>query len=482
MSMRTPKEAAGTRSRTIVPITRTAVPRAALAAALLALAGLAACGGPARSKPGTAHATQPANAPDPQETPGPDAPEPDAPMRDAVVEGGGTAATPGEAYEQAVALLEDQVYGDNAWARELGLTVHDRAHDLLHEEPADGGVRVLVGLERERLDGVLQELASQPLPATVPPALAEALAEPYGMYMEVFACERRLALLDQPCEAPSRQDIATALQTLASEIRLRARLADGVPLDGQGRPLRPLEVVVERVSARGAITPLPDLPVMVVQPDGADAVSATEARTDAAGVARFAFRDGATWPDGLRVALDPAAFIGPLAEMWPGGELEVQARPAGMKRWGVVVTERVQGNPAREPIFAASLDRAVRTGGGEPMFLVPVEVARRIAAAGPAVVSQMLPALADELQGRLDVLVVAEVDSEYASRMGAYRVWYEARGRVRVFDTWTGKRLAELEDAVTATGVGDERADQAARGQLAEKLAGELAKVPAVVR
>ena len=42
--------------------------------------------------------------------------------------------------------------------------------------------------------------------------------------------------------------------------------------------------------------------------------------------------------------------------------------------------------------------------------------------------------------------------------------------------------ILAFQDAVTATGVGDERADQAARGQLAEELAAELAKVPPVGR
>lgn len=452
---------------------------------LAALAGLVACGGgPARPASRPVVTPQPGQDTPGQDTPGQDTPDQESPLQGAVVESSGTGATDDEAYTQALTALEDAVYGDDAWARDLGLTVHDPDRDLLHQDEVAGkGVRVRLGLERERLDGLLQELASQSLPASVPVALAQALGSPYGMYMEALACERRQALLGEPCESPPRpEDIAAELQTLAREIRLRPRLAGGIPLDGQNRPLRPLEVVVERTSSRGVIAPLPGVPVMVVQPDGVDAVVATQVRTDQTGVARFELRDGVAWPGGIRVALDAGAFLGPMAEMWPQAELSPPVRPVSAKHWSVVVTERVQGNQAREAIFAASLDRSVRAGGGEPMFALPVDAARKITAATPATLPRVLPALADELQGRLDVLVIAEVDSEYASRMGAYRVWYEARGRIHVYDVWTGKRLAELHDAVTATGVGDERADQAARAQLAEKLAPELANVPPVTR
>jgi hypothetical protein len=477
------------RSRTAGRVERGAC--AGLVFLLVALGGLVACGGPAQpvsrpvgTPPQPGENTSNGQETPGQETPGQETPGQESPLQGAVVEASGTGASENEAYEQALAMLEDKVYGDDPWARDLGLAVHDPDRDLLHQEEVAGKrIRVLVGLERERVDGLLQELASQPLPAAVPVALAEALASPHGMYMEALACERRQELLDEPCEAaPRREDISAELPSLAKEIRLRPRLAGGIPLDGDNRPLRPLEVVVERVSPRGVITPLPGVPVMVVQPDGVDAVSATQARTDSTGVARFELRDGVPWPGGIRVALDVATFLGPLAETWPQSELSPPTRPVSVKRWSVSVTERVQGNQARERIFAASLDRAVRAGGGEPMVALPVEAMRKITAATPSTLPRVLPALADELQGRLDVLVIAEIDSEYASRMGAYRVWYEARGRIQIFDVWTGKRLAELQDAVTATGVGDERADQAARSQLAEKLATELAKVPPVVR
>jgi hypothetical protein len=479
----------GSRTPGRVELGAGAGPRLAL---LLALAGLGACSGPAKSAPGPVRTPGGQETPGGQtpngqetpggETPGHETPGQESPLQGAVVQASGVGATEAEAYAQALTVLEAEVFGDDPWARDSGLAVHDPDRDLIHQEAAGGRVRVLLGLHRERLDGLLQELASQPLPSSVPPALSQALASPHGMHMEALACEQRLALLEEPCEGPRREDIAAELQSLAREIRLRTRLAGGIPLDAENRPLRPLEVVVERVSPRGAIAPLAGVPVMVVQPDGEDAGGAPRARTDATGVARFALPEGESWPGGIRVALDVEAFLGPLADMWPQTALTPTARTASSKRWGVVVTERVQGNQAREPIFAASLDRAMRAAGSEPVVALSVEATRKVTTATPSTLPRVLPALADELQGRLDVLVIAELDSEYASRMGAYRVWYEARGRVQVYDVWTGKRLAELQDAVTATGVGDERADQAARAQLAEKLATEIAKIPPVTR
>jgi len=59
-------------------------------------------------------------------------------------------------------------------------------------------------------------------------------------------------------------------------------------------------------------------------------------------------------------------------------------------------------------------------------------------------------------------------------------VWYEARGRAKVYDMWTGALLAAVEHTVTATGVGDERADREARAKLGQQFAGSLAQVKAV--
>jgi hypothetical protein len=70
--------------------------------------------------------------------------------------------------------------------------------------------------------------------------------------------------------------------------------------------------------------------------------------------------------------------------------------------------------------------------------------------------------------------LVMDVDSEFASRMGAQRVWFEARGRATAFSAWTGRALGRVEAAVTESGVGEARADRAAREELGRVLVQRL--------
>lgn len=449
---------------------------------LAAMLATAACGGKApagNTTPagnGTGTGTQPSES-DPAQAQDPEPREP------AFLEASGAAETEAEAYELAVAALARELHGDAPWAAGLDVPVHDPELDpVFREHTEDVLVHVIAGIERERVEALLVELATAPLPSTIPPALAPALEPWYRGYIESAVCQRRQVLLEDTCEAAPSEELAAELQAIAGEIRLRTRLAGGIPLDADSQPLRPLEVIVERVSASGVATALPGVPLKVVQPEGVDVMPTTEAVTGEAGLARFAFRLDATWPSGVRVVLDREALLGPLAEMWPTVELAPAGRPASVRRWSVVVTERVQGHTAREGVFAASLDQAMRGLGSEPMVTLTPDAVRAVQSAQPADLGQVLRRLADELQGRVDVLVLVELDSEYASRMGAYRVWYEARGRAQVLDVWTGEELAALQDSVTATGVGDERADRAARSELAEKLAPALARIAPVTR
>lgn len=460
-------------------------PRAAQARVLLSFLGfglglglacLPACGG--SDKPGPRTPANSTGSGEPTQSG-----DGEVVLPDAAIQASAIAATEAEAYEQAVTALRPMIFGPFLEA-DPSMSVHDRDQDLQQRDELGGGrIRVTIGLARERLEAVLQAVATQPLPAEMPPGLAEALSSPYRLFLEAVTCERRKILLaDETCTQADRDQVAAAVEAVAREVRLRTRLTGGIPLDATNRALRPIEIVVERVPARGTPTPLAGVPVRIMQPEGVDVLDDTDAITDNAGTVRFTLRADATWPTGLRVSLDRQAFLGPLASMWPEGNLVPIGRPVNARRWALVVTERVQGNRARTALFGVNLDRAVRASGGEGMVALPPDALRRVTSASPTALPTMLPALGDELLGKLDVLIVAEIDSEFASRMGDYRVWYEARGRLHVFDVWTGKRLTELTDAVSASGVGDERADQAARTQLAEKLAGELAKIPPVTR
>lgn len=394
-----------------------------------------------------------------------------------------TGPSEADAYAEALARLEQAVYGEETWARDLAVPLHDPAVDPMERaDTADGRTQVTVGVERDRLEGFLTQLAEQPWQAAGPAPLAADMAHLYQLHRERFVCERRQALLDEACTLPSDEEMAAPLDVLVREVQIRPFFPDGVPVDAEGRPLRPLEVVAERVTSSGRRVPLVGLPVIAVQPDGADALMSTETVSDDAGVARFAFASGAAWPGEVRVALDWRGLLGTLgaAGTWPAMDLPVTSRDTGVRRWSLMATERVQGQPVSDGVFARSLDQVMRDQGAMPKAALDAQALGGLRLASPSERADSLPAMADTLEGRVDVLVVAEIDSEYASRMSTHHVWYEARGRADVFDLWTGQHLATLEATATASGVGDERAARAARTQLAQDLAGQLMKVQPV--
>lgn len=399
---------------------------------------------------------------------------------DGTLRASATAATRDEAYSAAVAELVTAVYGPERWVVDLGLPLHDAARDPVEESVAeDGRVTVTVGLGQERIAEVLTRLAAQPWQTSLPAILAEPIRESYQVYVERLVCQRRHELLGEDCEPPDVADIEVRLRHVAGAIELRPLYEGGVPTDASGRPLRPLRVIAEHVAGDGTRTPLAGMPMVAVQPEGTSALEALQAVSDQAGVVSFSFFADAQWPRGLRVALDRETLLGPLAAMWPVHEIEVATRVVEHSRWSALVVERVQGRLVRDGLFLATLDQVLRDSGRQGVTAVPDGGDSALATASAQQRAAMLPELADEWRGRVDRLVIVEVDSEYASRMGTHRVWYEARGHVHVYDVWTGKRLATLKESVTAAGVGDARADRAARAALAAKLADTLATLGA---
>jgi peptidoglycan hydrolase-like protein with peptidoglycan-binding domain len=75
------------------------------------------------------------------------------------------------------------------------------------------------------------------------------------------------------------------------------------------------------------------------------------------------------------------------------------------------------------------------------------------------------------------VLAVVEIDSSFASKMGEYRVWYDGRGKLKVYDTSSGKLLLNVAETVSVSGVGDDAADVAARIEVGKKLVAQIAKL-----
>ncbi|WP_428268450.1 hypothetical protein [Haliangium sp.] len=400
----------------------------------------------------------------------------------AFLEGSGVGATEAEAYEAALDELAALVLGEHRWIFVLeGVTLHQRDRDpFVREELDDGQIQVHAGLERVGLEAMFADLVGLDPAAELPAALAGDLRPAYRLQIERIVCERRLALLDEACMAPSEADIKASVLATASLIELRQPYAGGVPLTAEGLPLRPLIVIAERRGAGGSRTPIADLPITVTPPAGDHSLVDAGGLTGPDGRLELDFLDGAPWPAGVVVAVDRDALLGPLAKMWPQTEFRPQGRRVGWERWGLIATERVQGSRTGDGVFAAALGQSLQRAGAEPRADLATDTARLLGTASEADLSRSLSELADVWAGRVDVLIVAELDSEYASRMSTYRIRYEARGKLSVFDVWTGRRLLSVERSVTASGVGEERADQAARTELAERFADEISKLSVV--
>jgi hypothetical protein len=397
-----------------------------------------------------------------------------------LVQASASASTKEEAHREAVARLEAKIYGSEVWASFLALSPHDPARDPIRSTAAGGKIEVALGMERERVAEFFDQLAQTTWDRPAPELIAQTLQQIYPIYVQRLVCERRKALLGDECTPPELDQAKAALKALSRTVALRQHYAGGVPLDAAGQPLRPITVVVEMATPTGVAIPLSGVPVKA-STTTEDILQSAQAESDAAGLASFALQPGAAWPDQVRVALDSPALFGPMAADWPGTEVFVKARKTSAHRWAVVSKERVQGRTAKESLVAASLGKSLRAAGAGNMVALPADAVARLSAAKPRQLGESLPGLADAWGGRVDVLVVVELDSDYASRMGAHRVWYEARGRADIYDVWTGKRLATVEASGTASDVGDERADRTARSMFAESLAAKLQQEPGLV-
>jgi hypothetical protein len=386
-----------------------------------------------------------------------------------LLEATATAPSRDEAYLEAQRRLAVAVYDSQAWAAALDMPVHDRTHDPLREEREGDGWRVHVGLTRARVAELLDRAAHQPLSVDAPAPLLRQVERALRLALVERVCRRRGAVLEAPCgpDDPMVEEgeVDAILTEVAASVRLTAGFDGGVPLGADGRPLRP--VSVRAVTADGA--PVAGLPLVATAPD---APKPRRAVTGADGTARFAGVGDAEWNGPLEVGVDAERLLGALAERWSGKPARIEGRRVGLARWAALVVERVQGSNAGSAVVERVLERAIRerTKGRRVQLTEGQRDRIRGATRDPSV----LEGLADELAGRLDVVLFVEVDSEFASRMGAQRVWYEARGRAVAFDAWTGQALATVQTSVTESGIGDTRADQAARQALARTLVDQL--------
>lgn len=378
----------------------------------------------------------------------------------------GQGAGENEAYAAARQALAAAVLGDAAWADVVAVDVHRRDVDPQRVTASPGGpMEVELGVSRERVAELLDALAEgEPAPQG-----PEAWREPLTLYLRAHAaaraCLQRRALLAAACEVTPTTEVDAAVAELGRGLELIAAQPDGVPVDARGRALRSPTALVRW---RGAL--LPGLPLRVEADDPA-ALALDQAMSDERGHASVTLADGAAMPP-LRLLVDGAALLGPHHDAAPRGAVRLEPRAVGLGRWALVVVRGAAAGASDDA--GATVGARLRGGGmGEPQSLP----ARDVAALRDAPADRRTPritALADAMQGRLDLVLVLSYDTRFASRMGGGRLWYEAEGTLEAVDAWTGQVRAKASTRVEADGVGDERAAAAARRKLAEALAADV--------
>ncbi|MEM6296567.1 MAG: hypothetical protein AAGA54_35200 [Myxococcota bacterium] len=379
-------------------------------------------------------------------------PPPEAAVEGFVV-GQGRGADEAEAYAQALAQLTEALLGDARWPAVVPVVVYDRNEDLYDVVTHDGTTRVAIGLTESRAATALGEFEYAKPAITGPEAWNDALYQAVASHAALVACQRRELLFGVRCQAPQTTEIDTQLSTIGAGVSLTPVIDGGVPVDAEGRTLRQARMLVLWNGA-----PTSGVPLQVAMPDG----TTRTAVSDDAGEVDLPVNVGTAWPGAITTSVDPNALLGPLAEAWPSVSATAEARPVDPKRWALVL----EGETPARGVFAQSLRGAL-----EPTLGPPVRLSKRdvdaLRSAGPADRARLLVALGDRFAGQLDVVVFASANARFASRAGGSRVWFEASGEVVVHEVWGAGELGRAKKDVTASGVGDRRAGDAARRKLA---------------
>lgn len=382
---------------------------------------------------------------------------------EAFVSGVGQGADEDAAYESAQAKLAEVLLGDARWLTFTPVTLHDRTQDPYQAVRTSDGWEVAIGLDEGRTATTLDAMTYAKPTFEGPEVWHDALYQVLATHAAKVVCERRASLYSVACDAPPTEEDDARLQRLGEELHLASTLTGGVPTDADGVVLRPGGIVVMWNGA-----PVEGLPLEIERPDG----SRSSAKTNAAGVANLSISVGSKWPGSFVVRVDGGRMVGPLASQsaWPS--LEVQSRTLDARRWTLVFEDATRPD---DP-FAKGLRAALRDDLGEPVSL-DAKAVRALRTVGPAERARVLAALADTMGGALDVVVLVKAESRFASRAGGSRVWFEASSQVVVHEVWGAGELGRGTLEATASGVGDRRADEAARRELAKKASERILAV-----
>ncbi len=396
--------------------------------------------------------------------------EPDAPSLP--YEAKATEVTEGQAYDVARrrllgALLDDEsLLQSDPFSDRLVQSVHRRAENPYRKTSTPEGMTVWIGLTEKQILPTLERIAEASSGVEfkdVPSALRQALLDVRTARLRRSICKRRMTIADkQECSIRQTIPAEKILVHLIEEIQLLPLYRDGIPTH-QGRFLRPL-VVHARLEQLGRPVPLPGLPVKLTV--GQD--DPVEASFDPSGKLSHPLKD-VPIDTSLRLQVDLSRLLGISLEGVEAPSLKTQGRPTSIARSVISYDQRSQAAATTAPEVRRGIEELItkrpRLDREDMDFLDRLSPHRW---------KKKLPALADRYEGALDRVIFLKAESEFASRMGTHRVWFEARGTLTVVNAWTGKVILKAQGVTTESGVGEHRAEAASRRALGRDLSDKL--------
>jgi hypothetical protein len=333
------------------------------------------------------------------------------------------------------------------------------------------GVAVRLGLEEEAIEKALDRLEQAVFQVELeeaPPTLRQAIIDVRVARLQAKICERKKELLEAAvCESLSAKPAEAILVQLLQGIELALPFEGGIPI-AEGKYLRPL-VVVATMDQLGRSQVVSGLPLLLSVNKLDEEAARLQLITDEKGRISFDLR---------KTSIDTPLALSIDTERLPAmpklelklSALEPQARAVGMERSLVIVrkSDAVAGKAALSKLergLAHLRTRIPQIDGAD---------LKTLSALSPHKWKDELPSLADAQEGKLDLVIFVEAESEFASRMGTHRVWFEARGKLTVVNAWNGRTLFQVDALTTESGVGETRAESAAREVLGTKLAEKL--------
>jgi hypothetical protein len=305
-------------------------------------------------------------------------------------------------------------------------------------------------------------------PATFREPLLKALAAERSF----LVCQQRQALLTRPCAMLPPTTQREALAAALSKLVLEPDWPEGVPAAADGQVLWPARLRVWERTEQG-LTALEGVPLRVEWCTPDHAAAPRLARSDSTGVAQLTL--GEAWQRvGVKVASDE--LLGPLAGVWPGKTVELQTRSVDRSRLAAIVVEHARGRVASTHVMAPAILGELGARFERAPALLPNDVLRLINSAQSLKEDAVKVRIAEATQGLTDYVLLVQSDSEFASRMGTGRTWYEARAQVQLVEVWTGTVVESFSLEHAEAGIGDARADEAARIGLAVKIAERLSE------